>query len=170
MRTVTTLLAFLFWLAGPAAAQAPAAWTDYRPLGGGFSVALPGTPKLQSQTVQTAAGPTVINMSLVERGDAAYVAMYNDFPAASISGKNVDGLLDAGRDGQSEGKKLLAERRITLSGRPARELLMEGSNYIFVSRIVMAGPRLIQIIYAGPRGTEASPDTRRFIDSLKLDN
>jgi hypothetical protein len=169
MRIATLLLASLLWLAGPAAAQSPTAWSDYRPLGGGFSVALPGTPKLQSQTVQTAAGPTVINMSLVERGDTAFVAMYNDFPAASVAGKPVEGLLDAGRDGQAEGKKLLAERRIILSGRPARELVMEGANYIFVSRIVMAGPRLIQIIYAGPRGSEASPDTRRFMDSLKLD-
>lgn len=142
---------------------------------GGITVEMPGKPTKTTQTAQTAAGPINVNMLMVDKGSEAYMAAYNEFPAAAASNV-IDPklLLDSGRDGalRNVNGKLTSERPLTLGSVPGRELVGEGNSQgkdvAFIARIYWASPRLIQVIYMREKSKAESPDGKKFLDSLKI--
>ncbi len=55
-------------------------WQEYTSADGGFSVLMPGTPKKESQTVETKQGPITFNAAVVELPHGAFVASWADLP------------------------------------------------------------------------------------------
>ncbi len=82
MRLPAMLLAVILFAAGTASAQLPASappstqtWTQYRPAGGGFTIQVPGTPKLSAQTVETSLGPIEARNATLDLGTAQFVML-----------------------------------------------------------------------------------------------
>ena len=169
MRLSRMLLAVLFLAAGAASAQLPTrTWSEYKPAGAGFSIQMPGTPKLSTNSVETSLGPIEAYNAVVDFGNIAYYVSYNNYPAAHVQKYSAQQILDGVRNGQIKDKTLVSERPITINGRQGRELQIITANFGMLSRIVLVGTRLIQTIYIGAPGSETSADARRFADSLAL--
>lgn len=142
---------------------------------GGITVQMPGKPTKQTQTAQTPVGPINVNMLMVDKGSEAYMAAYNEFPAAAASQvKDPKSLLDNGRDGaiRNVNGKLTSEKPITLGSYPGRELAGEGTTQgkevAFTARIYWANPRLVQVIYMREKSKSESPDGKKFLESLQI--
>ncbi len=142
---------------------------------GGISVQMPGKPTRQTQTAQTPVGPINVNMLLVDKGAEAYMAAYNEFPAAAAANvPDPQVLLNSGRDGalRNINGKLQSERPVTLGAHPGREIIGEGTTQgkqvAFTARIYWASPRLIQVIYMREKSKSESADGKKFLDSLQI--
>ena len=169
------LKSILFGLVIAFAATAGAAaqsWSEYRPAGGGYRIEMPGTP--ETETVQTPIQGKKIPMmqATVERPGVAYVVGYIDYPAEAVQGRSLEKALEAARDALAQGQKLLSDRALTVSGQPAREFVIErAKGIVLVMRAVFVGARFYQmvVVTVAPGATADRPDTRRFLDSFRLD-
>ncbi len=162
-------LILLLLLAAPFAAQAQ--WVEHRPPGAGYRIEFPRTPTTSSQDVPTDVGTVKLYHATVEIGQTmAFVALHNVFPAGSV--KDPKAALDRGRDGalRAPSRKLVEERRMTVSGAPATRLVVEETKQglILIALIVVSGDNMYQAIFVSPKGGENSPDGQRFLSSLAL--
>jgi hypothetical protein len=111
-------------------------------------------------------------VSLLSRDDGLdFLMMYSKFPAGSFArGPQVE--LEALRNSniQAVQGKLLSEAALTVSGAPARRVVIgfHGGNTIATVLIVLNGTRLYQAICIVPRSRENDPDISRFVESLAL--
>ena len=165
-----TALVLLLLLAAPFAAQAQQ-WVEHRPAGAGYRIEFPRTPNVSSQDVPTDVGVVKLYHATVEVGQTmAFVALHNVFPAGSV--KDPKAALDRGRDGalRAGTRKLVEERRMTVSGAPATRLVIEETTQglVLIALIVVSGDNMYQAIFVSPKGGENSPDGQRFLSSLAL--
>lgn len=172
MRLLPRLAVLLAVAALPAGNQALAQnWVEHKPDGIGYRVEMPAAPRITARDVPTAIGPIKTTMALVDRGQIAFIVSHNDYPADAIKATPKEQLLDGIRNGQVGNHKLRGEERITISGQPARHLVIDtAQGQVILSRIVMVEARLFQAIYVGPKGSEDGDDAKRFINSFKLVN
>jgi hypothetical protein len=154
-----------------AAQPALAQWAEFRPEGVGYSVEMPGEWTLKTEEIKTAAGTLKAHMASVNLDQRAFMTMYITYPAASISGRPVDAILDGARDGAVANVKgkLRKEERLTISNVPARQVIIDAPNdVVVIGRYLMMGNTLVQALVAGLANIENEPDTKRFLASLKL--
>jgi hypothetical protein len=155
-------------IAQPAAAQT---WTEYKPEGVGYAVDMPGTWTTTAQDTPTAVGPVKVHMATVDTGAVAYMSMYNEYPAQLVKGQPVAPILDGARNGAVQNVKgtLRQEDKITISNFEARQLIIDSPRGIVIEmRYFMKDNVLVQALVAGPPGIENQPDTKRFLESLKV--
>src|SRR5262245_357804 len=167
-RSITTYVLW-FLLAAPFAAQAQQ-WVEHRPADGGYRIEFPRAPVVTSQDVTTNVGVVKLHVATVEVGPVvAYVTLHNAFPAGSVG--EPQAALDRARQGGLAGGKrtLIDEQRLTVSGQPARRLVMEevASKLILVALIVASGDNLYQAIFVAP-DAQKSADGQRFLNSFAL--
>ncbi|GEM_PF-1827863 len=156
-------------VADAAPAAVPTGWKQFTSDDGGFSVWMPGTPKANSQTVQTLAGPLVLHTYLYEGTTSAYYAGYADYPASVIANADVQRLLDGARDGAvaNVGGTLLSEKDVTMAGFPAREITIKAKSQdvpqgiVIVARVSQADLRQYQL-EALSAGQPSAADSARF--------
>jgi hypothetical protein len=173
MRFLLPRVVVLLGLAvAPAGNQALAQdWVEHKPDGVGYRVEMPVAPKISSRDVPSAVGPIKTTMALVDRGRVGFIVSHNDYPAEAVKATPKEQLLDAIRNGQVGAHKLRGEEKITISGQPARHLVIDtAQGQVVVSRLVMVEARLFQAIYVGPKGSEDGDDAKRFINSFQLVN
>ncbi len=172
MRLLPRLAVLLVAAAVPSGNQALAQnWVEHKPDGIGYRIEMPSAPKIQSRDVPTQIGPIKTTMALVDRGRIAFIVSHNDYPADAIKATPKEQLLDGIRNGQVGVHKLRTEERITLSGQPARHIVIDtAQGQVVVSRIVMVEARLFQALYVGPKGSEDGDDAKRFFASFQLVN
>jgi hypothetical protein len=146
-------------------------WNEVRPKGGRYRVLMPGPPVFSTEPVVIANGRTVhVMQAAFETSTVAYLSRYTDFSLDDLLGQDADTTLGIVRDGSAEGHLLRSDRQRTVAGYPAREYVIEqASGVVIVTRAVLVGNRLYQIIVAGYAGVESHPDTSRFLDSFALD-
>lgn len=139
---------------------------------GKFSIAFPGDPKEQTQSVPTAVGDVALTMYTVDNGDSAYLAGFADYPSDMVAASDPETMLDGGRDGAINNidGTLLTEKHITISGNPGRELKVQskdGKNVLY-GRFYLVDARLYQImVVTSPTGLDqATIDS--FLDSFTL--
>ncbi len=104
--------------------------------------------------------------------EVAYVVGYVDYPVEAVQGATIEKALEAARDAVAKGHKLLSDRALTVSGQPAREFVVEqAKGVVLVMRAVFVGVRFYQmvVVTAQPGSTADRADTRRFLDSFRLD-
>jgi TonB family protein len=173
----------------PAIEYSERAWKEFSSPAGGFTVLMPGTPKLTTVEVETALGKLPHARYALVTGTTAYLVSYTDLPYKSEDPKAVKHALDAGRDnvlaqGPSMSIKLLSEREIALEGHAGREWLFHGKGFVLRIRAYYVNGRIYQLVLSGPPSVvfkngrpSADPQDRtefyemisaRFLDSFKL--
>ncbi len=143
---------------------------------GGFEVTMPGKPVEQAKKVPFAAGGEVDTHNYVfEKGNNAYVASYNDYPAF-VANMPADALLEGSCKGlmQSSKGKMLVKKDIKFGSIPGKEI-----EYTFTddvgkpvtgrSRIYFNKVRLYQVFVVGEDATLVnSKASTEFLDSFKI--
>jgi hypothetical protein len=149
-------------------------WQEYRS-GGGFIVRLPGVPTIESQLVSNPAigGSVTLNTATVGLKVGGYATAYADFPLNYVFPRKE--ALDGARDKiiQSLGATLREEQSLSIAGNPARDVFADIPKRGGVVRcrlILTAQNRLIELMYAGLEGTEASESVNYFMNSLVILN
>jgi hypothetical protein len=155
----------LILLAG--AARADTVWKDLAAKDGRWSVKLPGTPTEEKVSTPTEVGTLEANLWMVSLpGNVAYAVSVMDYPNP-IPKAQVEGKLDAARDGMvaKVKGKLASETKITLAGGFAgREARIQLGEMTLVVRNYLVNRRLYQLmVILGP-----GADTATFFDSFKV--
>jgi hypothetical protein len=158
------------WLVGSVVlvlAGCAAPWQEYRSTEGGFTVLLPGTPKVQSHEEKTSRGPITVNAAVVVRSEAAFVAAWADLPPEIPF--DLDERLKAIAD-RYQGE-IVKKREIEIEGRPGLEFVLETRkpHGQAVGRIVQIHNRLYRLLVVGSR-VEGSSEVEGFFRSFKLVN
>jgi hypothetical protein len=170
LRTLCLIVALgLASIPGPSRAQA---WAEYRPDGIGYSLEMPGEWTITVQDINTAVGTLKGYTATVDYGSTAYMSMYITYPDV-VRGKPITPILDGARDGAVANTKgtLRNEQRVVVSNLPAREIVIDTpQSVVIVLRYMMMDNILVQALVAGPKGIETKPDTKRFLESLKVVN
>lgn len=145
-------------------------WPEYRPEGSGYAIEMPGKWKTASQDVQTAVGVVKMQMASVEISSVLYMTTYSPYPPDALRGKSVESLLDAGRNGAVSNVHgtLRKEERILIGNLPARQVVVDTEKLVFVARMFVIDNALVQAVVVGSKGVESQPDTKRFLESLKV--
>jgi hypothetical protein len=140
--------------------------------GQGFSIAMPGTPKRQVITAQTAAGPVPITAYISEGGEEGFSMSVLTVP------KGVKGDLDGAVKGAASSVKgtLKDSARTRYQGFPARDARIanaadeNGNKGTVFARVILAEGRVFQLQYVTAGADVKAPPAayRRFVSSLKI--
>lgn len=170
MATLLLLLPICFGVAPPAHSQGQ--WTEYSPPGLGYRVQFPGTPKETQGSPQTSAGPLRIAVATLEApGGVSYLASSTVYPAAALYDDPQHAITKARSGGLRNVRgKLRSEERLTVSGAPARRVIVDvpRRKEVYVGLFVLSGDRLYQAMIGVPAGRENAPEVNRFLNSLAL--
>jgi hypothetical protein len=167
------MLAVALAATGSAVAQTPtpphATWRAFTPEGVGYTIEMPGEWTLKTEDVRARGGTMKITVATVRAGRNAYITIHSRHPEAGVlpAAQVLDGVRD-GAVSNVKGK-LRKEDAILVSDLPGREFIIDGPNgLVAISRIVLLDNKLVQVMAAGPIMVLAEPDTRRFLNSLKV--
>ena len=149
---------------GSAAAQQ---WQEYKPAGAGYRVELPGTPESKTREQPTPQGPATVTMARVAQGKSGYLTSHAVYQANALP-SDPQQALDNARDGVLKNGKLVSEKRLTVSGTPARRLVMESSGQTVHLLIVVKDNMMFQALYHQPQGGDVPADVERFMSSFAL--
>jgi hypothetical protein len=140
--------------------------------GDGFSVRMPGSPKRQVITAQTAAGPVPITAYITEGGEEGFSMSVLTVP------EGVRGDLDGAVRGAAASVKgkLRTTTKIRHQGFPGRDARIadaadaNGNKGTVFARVILAKGRVFQLQYVtGGADVTSAPDAyRSFVSSLKI--
>jgi hypothetical protein len=158
----------------PPVPQMPPGWTTYTSTEGRFAVDLPGPPRQQSQTLNTAVGPVQMYTYMHEfaGGARAYMISFNDYPAAMIQRGNSQRMLDGARDGivRNLDGTVLNERHFNFGRYPARELQIRvpRQHAVVTARVYLVGARLYQTLALSRENDPVGGENTYFLQSFRL--
>lgn len=132
----------------PAAAKADDAsgWKEFSSAEGKFKVLLPGVPKTNVGTAQTAIGPLTTHYFAVETEKFVYHISYVDLPVGPETPEETKEALDSSRDHAVKDHRLISENDVTLDGIVGREMLVARNDLIFNGRFFYVKKRLYHLI------------------------
>ncbi len=151
-------------------------WQEYRSQAGRYSILMPGKPQEQTQSVDSAAGPSEMYIASVEDQSGAYLVMYVDYPAGLLRSGQANDILDgAVQEGADNvNGKLTRQQNFPLNTIPGREAEIDvpaqGAQPAtrIRSRYFLAHNRLYQVMVI-VRQNQVLPDAaQKFLDSFKL--
>lgn len=161
-----------------AAENNPDSWKVFSSTEGRFSILLPGTPKEETEEVDTPSGKFEIH-KLTLRTFADYGVIYADYPMQINDSATANQILDNGAKGAvaEVNSELLSMTKISLDGHPGRllkERMRDGS--ILRAKMLLVGQRLYQVAITTPKeeGVKAEAisffdsTASKFLDSFKL--
>ncbi len=122
----------------------------------GFRAVFPGTPERSEST--TSRGHKSVEFVVESPDKSAYLVMVTEF-----SRPLDERVLGGARSGVLKGRKLLAEERITVSGFPGWEMQLQDGEHKLLVRVMVAGTRLYQAIFAAEKINDSAMD---FVRSL----
>ena len=166
MRALLLLSSLLFAFSVVAARQ-HSEWQEYRSDADGFSIEMPGTPKVTTQDLGKGATQKMFS---VEVGGETYFASVIQL-APGNGPRNPDEnyfamLMKAYVDGS--GTTLRLTRMTTWAGHAAMEGISDTASATHLIDITAAGDRLYLVVFAGAKGSENEPKAKRLRDSFKL--
>jgi hypothetical protein len=177
VRTVVRLvslpqvLVLVTMLVAPARADdAPGDWTEFRSQHGGFTVLMPPGEVHDSRKPAGDLDATNERHATVV-GDSVFLVSLTLFkpdtvdPVAGFFLLSADNLVELG-----DGDTVRVERRFELQGHSAVEVVVDrkGAHTLSLRAYVLGGDRVVQTLVLGPKGSDASDDTKRFLDSFRL--
>jgi hypothetical protein len=140
--------------------------------GEGFTVAMPGKPKREVITAQTAAGPVPITAYITEGGEEGFSMSVLKVPSG------VKGDLDGAVKGaaSSVGGKLADTTKTTFQGFPARDARItgakdsNGNKGTVFARVILAKGKVFQLqfVTGGADVKSAPKQYTAFVASLKI--
>lgn len=163
------ILGLLLALVASTGADAQA-WSEYRSEAGRYRILMPGVPSPSTQPVAMQDGRSVqLVQAGFETSSAAFLGTHVDYPADVVRGHVPDNFLKTVRDGSAKGHTLRSDRSLKVGGYAAREyVILRANGIIIITRSVLVGSRLYQLIVARNEGDDKHPDTRKFLDSFAL--
>jgi hypothetical protein len=171
MRTRT--LAFLALALALPAAQPPAGveFFAFASAAGRYKGIFPGAVKTETAEVKTPAGPRTLTFdSVTLANDVRFMVTYIDPPedvAKQPPGPRLDKVRDAakGADG-----RVVLDKEVAVGAEkyPGRDVLIEKPLYAVRNRVVIAGPRLYQVLVQGPKEFVTGRDADRFLDAFEV--
>jgi hypothetical protein len=162
------------------AVAATEAWQDFKMPGTDFVVSTPGKPKVTQDGVDR--DGVAAKTAQLKQGEVDYSITHTVYPGGYVSrGTAVIDLLNSARDSlaASVAGRVANERRFTIGDAHASEFVInvpqsaadpkpQAAKVRLYVRVV--GPTVIvdQCVALGPRGSEADPWARRFLDSIRF--
>ena len=149
----------------------------------GFTVKMPGKPSKKTQSMDTMVGELQLTTLVAEKGGAAFIVGYNDFPdTPTARERDPEELLNNARAGAVEkvNGRVTSEKALTMNGHPGKEFSGDGisqeadssgkrQEFTFTMRVYWVVPRLYQVLYIRPKTTAPpSEDGLKFLDSFRL--
>lgn len=125
-----------------------AAWKEFAPLEGRFSVLMVGIPKYRTQEVVSGTDKVVRHIYTAGSVNANYLVMFADLSSYPKAPESIREVLDVGRDtllADSKDKTVLSEKEMTVTGHIARDLLVDGGTKFYRVQFFYAGGRLFQL-------------------------
>ena len=172
MRSRTPPLAVL-GLALLAVGAQPAAleFASFASTAGRYKIIFPGPVKTETTEVKTPAGPRTLTFdSVTLDDDVRFMVTYVDPPddvAKQPPGPRLDKVRDAAKG--SDGKVVLdKEVAVGAEKHPGRDVLIEKPLYAVRNRVVIAGPRLYQVLVQGPKEFVTGRDADRFLEAFEV--
>jgi hypothetical protein len=154
---------------GPGRAQVD--FKLYASTDGRFKVQFPGPVTTDVVEVPSGKDKLKITTDSVElRGGTAFLVTYVDAPpevANAAAGPRIDKVRDANK---GERGKVLQEKELTIGMEkyPARDVLIQTQDGYLRNRIVIAGPRLYQVMIRGARDVVTSASADMFLASFEV--
>src|SRR5262245_29489764 len=173
MRTRIVAVVGVVAVLGVATAQ-EVEFQQYASTDGRFKVLFPGPVKTDTVDVPAGKGSKdtlKVTIDSVElRGGTTFLVTYVDAPAGVAKqepGPRLDKVRDANK---GEKGKVLEEKNLTvgIEKHPARDVLIETPDGHLRNRIVIAGPRLYQVMIRGAKDVVTSKSADRFLDSFEV--
>lgn len=151
-------------------------WKKFTSQEGNFSVWMPGTPKLTTEAIDTAAGKLNLYSHEVSAGNMFYIVAYIDYPEELIKQRNPYKMLEDGRDGAINNVqgKLLNEADVPYLGHPGKEITAEATRekvpYILKMKFFLIKNRLYQlgVVMYKDKETATQSDVKKFYNSFSL--
>jgi len=136
---------------------------------GGFRVLFPGQVTEQSKTQPSRAGPIEAHLFNAETDEMGFLVSYADHAPEVVKAAKPKAQLAAARDGVvGKDGKLLAERELSLEGKPGIEFKFEKDGMVATERAFLVGRRLYQVMALGPPGESRERAAKIFLDSFQL--
>jgi hypothetical protein len=163
------LLSSLLLAVSVVAAQQHSEWPEYRSEADGFSIEMPGIPKVDTRDLGKGATQ---KMFTVEVGGETYFASVVQL-APGNGPQNPDEayfavLMKAYVDGSTT--TLRSSRMTTWAGHTAMEGISDSAAGTHLVDITAAGDRIYLVVFAGAKGSENEPKAKHLRDSFKLLN
>jgi hypothetical protein len=152
-------------------ARAQIEFQQYASTDGRFKVLFPGPVKTDTVEVPSGKDKLKVTIDSVElRGGTAFLVTYVDAApevANSPAAPRIDKVRDANK---GRGGKVLEDKEIALGMEkyPARDVLIQTPAGYLRNRIVIAGPRLYQVMVRGAKDVVTSPSADKFLASFEV--
>ena len=107
-------------------------WVQVVPANGRFLVSMPNQLVQSQVSANTFVGRATVHKFVADLGREAYMVLYADYPPSFMDNSSMENMLDAARDStiaNTEGVRLVRERRISLNGLPGREFVGRMSDH-----------------------------------------
>ena len=165
MRKRLSLILFLKFLVAPSLIASQATdWVRVAPVGGGFSVMMPGKPEEEVKPGEDFTS----HLFTITTDKAIYLVGYGDY-VTNIK-LNVSGELVANRDNflKALDAKLIESKEISMDGHTGLEFTGESDQASFKSRVYLFGNRIHQIGVAVFKGKDDTANADRFFGSFSF--
>jgi hypothetical protein len=168
MRALICIITILFAVSmSSLAAQEHGSWREFRSDADGFSVELPGSPKVTSEDLGE--GQTQ-RFFAVDNGSETYMASVIQLNPGRVPATPdqayFDVLMKAYTDGSNT--KLRSSRMFMWAGRTAIEGIADADSATHVIDMTTAGDRIYLIVYGGAKRQETTSQATHMRDSFKL--
>ncbi|HYW74665.1 MAG TPA: hypothetical protein VE961_26810 [Pyrinomonadaceae bacterium] len=173
------ILIAAFW-SGSSAAQTPAAkpldWRDFNAGDGGFTVKLPGTPKLSTPEFKVGPVTLATHAYSLQAGDYGFEIYYMDLPAGSDPDSAMEGgVSNMINSAIGRGATVISNETVNHGNCAAREVSMStvqpgGGKHGFTDTLVLtSGMRMYTVVYGSLSDTTTTRDVgRTFINSFMI--
>ena len=153
-------------------------WRLFKSTEGRFSVEIPGTPQIDTQSVDTPAGKIFFTKFILQTA-STYGVIYADYPTKIEGSATINRILNDGAKNAaaSVNAELLSMTEITVDGYPGRLLLEQMRDGSTMSvKMVVVGQRLYQVAVTLPSPSRMAPEQKaiyesaanKFLDSFKI--
>lgn len=146
-------------------------WQAFTKKAANFTVMMPGTPKEETATEQTAAGPIKLYQASVIGGTKAYFVSYSDLPKSTWKG-DPKTMLEGARDGAAKRVqgKVVTDRELKLADKyPGREFkVVVGDKMELTQRVYLVKHRLYQVNMGCLINGCTEAEVQDYLDSFKL--
>ena len=146
-------------------------WQNYNSPTGGYSISMPGSPKVRSQPAASPIGFVTMHLVMVDLArEGACFASHFDLPPGGSWQATLDESMQEGL--RTISGQVLASRDLTVAGNSARESDFEGTtdgqDFRGRMQVFRVGPTQYQLMWIGPKDTKSEDDQRQFFSSFQL--
>ena len=151
-------------------------WQEFKSPAGRYSIMIPGKPKEQQQSIESATGPLELRIASLEDRSGAYMVMYSDYPSDLIQPEVADKVLDsAARGGASSmNGEIVQVNPFSLGSFPGREaefkVPAQGSQPAMKMKVryFLVNNRMYQVMVMVTQNQAFPEAAQKFFDSFTL--